>query len=140
MKTEKQQSQSNQPTFGTIKGNIQIQRNLYGSDDVLSLCCLKVTLLDANNQWVAEECTDDNGDFAFLGTPMGSYTVIFPDSIVYQKQKFLPQNKAFHYEFPVDLTSEKPLVANLHVHYSLPKSGVIQGYPMESLVGVNASA
>ena len=138
METEKQQIQSNKATYGTIKGSIQIQRNMYGNDDVLTLCCIKVTLMDADNQWVAEESTNDDGDFAFLGTPLGVYTIVFPDSIDYQNQKFLPQSTAFHYQFPVELTWWKPLVDDIHVHYNLPKTGVIQGYPMDSLLGVNA--
>jgi hypothetical protein len=140
METETRQSQPNKPIYGTIKGSIQIQRNLYGSDDVLAFCCLKVALLDADNQWVAEESTNDDGDFAFLGIALGTYTIVFPDAIVYQKQKFLPQNSAFHYEFPVELTPEKPLADNLHVHYGLPKNGVIQGYPVGSAVDVNVLA
>jgi hypothetical protein len=135
-------NQSDRPTYGTIKGNIQIFRNQYGEDDVLTLCCIKVTLLDANNQWVAEEYTDDNGDFAFLGFPLRAYTVIFPESIDYRKQKFVSESSGFRHQFKVELSPEKTVVDDVDIRYSLSQTGLIEGYPLgadaQSMLGINA--
>ncbi len=132
MESEKQFSYSNGPIYGTIKGSIQIQRNEYGDDDVLALHGLKVTLLDADNQWVNEDYTDDNGEFAFLGTNLKSYTIVFPEAIDYRNQRFLPESSEVQYQFPVDLTPEKPRVNNLHMRYGLRQTGMIEGYMMNT--------
>src|ERR1041385_2888837 len=92
MKTNKRLNANFAPTCGSIKGTIQIHRKQYGDDDVLSLGCIKVILLDADDgQWADEEYTDDNGNFTFLGLALKAYTVVFPESIDYRNQKFLPE-------------------------------------------------
>ena len=142
MEMTKQLNYDSAPTCGTIKGTIQIHRNQYGDDDVLTLCCLKVALLDADNQWVAEEYTDDNGDFAFLGSALQAYTVVFPESIDYRKQKFLPEGNGFQYKFPVTLSPEQTRVNGVDIHYGLPQTGSVQGYTLgmdtQPILGVNA--
>ena len=130
METAKQLSYDTAPTYGTIKGTIQIHRNQYGDDDVLTLCCIKVTLLDTDNQWVAEEYTDDKGDFAFLGYPLKAYTIVFPELIDYRKQKFLPQGSGFTYKFPVTLSPERTRVDGVDIHYCLAQTGSVQGYTL----------
>src|ERR1043165_4073574 len=117
MEIDREQTQVRTPFYGTIKGSIQIHRNKYGTDDVLSLCCIKVTLLDADNQWVGEECTDDNGDFAFLGFALKAYTVVFPESVIYQKQNFLPDNGGFQPHIKIELSPEKTMVDGITMHY-----------------------
>ena len=117
---------------GSIKGAIQIHRNQYGDDDVLSLCCIKVTLFDANGQWVDEEYTDDNGNFAFLGSPLKAYTVVFPESITYRKQKFLPDGSEFKHQFPVTLSAEQRQVIGVDMNYGLPQTGLIEGHPVSA--------
>jgi len=137
METDRVLTQVRTPFYGTIKGSIQIHRNKYGSDDVLTLCCIKVTLLDADNQWVAEECTDDNGDFTFLGFALKTYTVVFPESITYQKQNFLPDG-GFQHHFKIELSPEKTIVDGITMHYGLLQTGSVQGYTLGSDAHVNA--
>ena len=142
MEMTKQLNYDSAPTYGSIKGTIQIHRNQYGDDDVLTLCCLKVTLLDADNHWVAEEYTDYNGEFAFLGFALKTYTVVFPESIDYRKQKFLPEGSGFKYQFPVTLSAEQTRVNDVDIHYGLPQTGLIQGYTpnadTQPILGFNA--
>jgi len=142
MKSNGRLNQSDRPAYGTIKGNIQIFRNKYGNDDVLSFCCIKVNLWDSDDQWVTEECTDDNGDFAFVGLALKAYTVVFPESIDYQKQKFVSESSGFRHQFKVELSPEKTLVDNVDIRYSLSQTGLIEGYPTgadaQSMLGINA--
>ena len=132
MKTTKRLNTNLTPTCGSIKGTIQIHRKQYGDDDVLSLCCIKVILLDANGQWVDEEYTDDNGNFAFLGSPLKAYTVVFPESITYRKQKFLPEGSEFKHQFPVTLSAEQRRVIGVDMHYGLPQTGLMEGHPVNA--------
>ena len=132
MEREIQLSQSDEPIYGAIKGSIQIQRRQYGDDDVLTLSGLRFTLLDGDNQWVNEDYTDDNGEFAFLGTALKTYSIVFPESIDYRKQKFLPESSEVQYRFPVDLTPERPRVNNLHMLYGHRQTGMIEGYTMNT--------
>lgn len=121
-------NQFHQPSCGTIKGVIQLLRNKYGSDDILTLCCLKVTLLDADNHWVAEETTDDDGNFTFTGVGLQDYTLIFPEAVDYQGQKFLPTGSTFQHKFSVAPSAQQPLVKGIDVHYVLPVMGSLESY------------
>jgi hypothetical protein len=122
------QNQTHQPFCGTIKGAIQLLRNKYGNDDVLTFCCIKVTLLDANNQWVAEEATDDSGNFTFTGVGLQAYTLVFPETIDYQGQKFLPASSEFQHKFTVTLSTQEPLVKSVDIRYVLPVTGSLESY------------
>jgi hypothetical protein len=116
------------PTYGSIKGTIQIHRKQYGDEDVLSLGCIKVVLLDADDgQWVDEEYTDDSGNFAFLGLALKAYMVVFPELIDYRKQKFLPEGSGFRHKFPARPSREQRLVDGVDIHYGLAKSGSTEG-------------
>ena len=142
MKNINDMSDASRNLYGTIKGSVQIQRNKYGNDDVLTLCCIKVNLFDADKQWVAEETTDDNGKFAFIGIPLKEYTVVFPELINYQNQSFLPQGSRFQNEFKIALSYEQMRVDKVNIHYTLPQISVIQGLPSNTddqpVLGVNA--
>ena len=124
METTQELSYDSTPTYGAIKGVIQIHRNQYSDDDVLSLSSIRVTLLDADGQWVDEEYTDDNGRFAFLGSPLKAYTVVFPESITYRQQKFLPKGSNFNHQLPVTLSAEQRRVTGVDIHYGLPQVGL----------------
>ena len=132
MNNENDLSGARQNLYGTIKGCVQILRNQYGNDDILALCCIKVNLYDANNQWVAEENTDESGNFAFIGVPRKQYTVIFPELIKYRNQSFLPQGSQFQHEFKIVLSDEQMVVDKVNIHYILPQVGVMQGYNLST--------
>ena len=131
MKTDKRLNANFAPNCGSIKGTIQIHRKQYGDDDVLSLGCIKVILLDADDgQWADEEYTDDNGNFAFLGLALKAYTVVFPESIDYRNQKFLPEGSGFRHKFPARPSREQRLVDRIDLHYGLAKTGSIETDPV----------